>query len=153
MELGLIGCTFSPAIRSATMTPSWLALWANHGAPATSPIANRPSTPVRQYSSVTTWVRSMVTPSASSPKSSTLPTMPTAEITVSKSSVVVLPSCSIWAVTLPLPRSSFLTIAFSRIFIPCFSNCFFANFEISSSSTGRTRSITSTTVVSAPKVL
>ena len=29
----------TPAMRSATATPSWVALWASHGGPATSPIA------------------------------------------------------------------------------------------------------------------
>ena len=79
--------------------------------------------------------------------------MPTAEITVSKSAVVVLPPCSIVAVTLSAPRSSFLTVAPSRIVIFCFWNCFLAKAEISASSTGRMRSSTSTTVVSAPSVL
>ncbi len=59
---------------------------------------------------------------------------------------------SIWAVT-PLPglRSSFLTLAFSRMVMPCLTNCFLAKALISASSTGRMRSITSTTVVLAPK--
>ena len=34
-----IGCGWPPAISSATMTPSWLALWASQGAPAMSPMA------------------------------------------------------------------------------------------------------------------
>ena len=72
--------------------------------------------------------------------------------------VSVLPPASIWAVTLPPPfpsgaRSSFLTVDFSMIFMPCLTNCFFAKAEISASSTGSTRSMTSTTVVSAPSVL
>ena len=79
--------------------------------------------------------------------------MPTAEMTVSNSCVWTLPPTSTWAVTLSLARSSFFTVAPSRIVIPCLTNCFFAKAEISSSSTGRTRSITSTTVVSAPSVL
>ena len=37
--------------------------------------------------------------------------------------------------------------------MPCLTNCFFARALISASSTGSTRSITSTTVVSAPMVL
>ena len=37
--------------------------------------------------------------------------------------------------------------------MPCLTNCFLAKALISASSTGKTRSITSTTVVSAPSVL
>ena len=37
--------------------------------------------------------------------------------------------------------------------MPCFTKLFLAKAEISASSTGRMRSITSTTVVSAPRVL
>ena len=53
--------------------------------------------------------------------------MPTAEITVSNSCVVDLAVLSICAVT-PTPglRSSFLTAAFSRIFMPCLTKAFFA---------------------------
>ena len=79
--------------------------------------------------------------------------MPTAEMTVSNSCVSVLPPISICAVTLPLARSSFFTVAFSRIFIPCLTKAFLAKALISASSTGRMRSITSTTVVSQPSVL
>ena len=97
----------------------------------------KPVDPVRQYSSVTTWVRSNLTPSSSSPSPSTLPTIPTAEITVSNSMLFDLAAYSICAVTLPLPRSSCLTMAFCMIFMPCFSNDFLAKAEISASSTGK----------------
>ena len=66
---------------------------------------------------------------------------------------MVLPPSSIVAVTLSAARSSFFTVALSRIFIFCFWNAFLAKPEISASSTGRMRSSTSTTVVSAPSVL
>ena len=78
--------------------------------------------------------------------------MPTAEITVSKVSCVLFPPCSIVAFTASAERSSALTVAPSRIRIPCFSKAFLASPEISASSTGRMRSSTSTTVVSAPSV-
>ena len=80
--------------------------------------------------------------------------MPTAEITFST-----------WIVsTLPLPRSTVtvaplastftpVTLAPVWIFMPCFSKALRAKAEISSSSTGSTRSITSTTVTAEPIVL
>jgi hypothetical protein len=52
--------------------------------------------------------------------------MPTAEIAVSTSCVSDLPPASIVATTLSAPRSSFLTVGPSKLFIPCFTNCFFA---------------------------
>ncbi|EKD60769.1 MAG: hypothetical protein ACD_54C00559G0001 [uncultured bacterium] len=108
---------------------------------------------MRQNSSVTTWVRSIFTPKASSPRFSILPTIPTAEITVSNSCVVAPLASSRCATTLPGERSSFFTVVFSRIVMPCLTKAFLAKALISASSTGSTRSITSTTVVSAPKVL
>ncbi len=53
-------------------------------------------------------------------------------------------------VTLSAPFFTPFTAAPVRIFMPCFSNALRAKAEISSSSTGRTRSSTSTTVTSAP---
>ncbi len=86
----------------------------------------------------------------SSPRFSTLPTMPTAEITRSTVISCVLPPASIVAVTLSAFFFSPFTAAPVMSFIFCFSNAFLAKALISSSSTGRMRSSTSTTVTSAP---
>ena len=79
-----------------------------------------------------------------------LPTMPTARITRSTLAANPLPSASIRAVTPSPTCSSAATVAAVWILIPCFSKALRANAEISSSSTGSTRSSTSTTVTSAP---
>ena len=79
--------------------------------------------------------------------------MPTAEMTVSNSRASTVPPISMWAVTLGAARSSAFTVPFSMIVMPCLTNCLRAKAAISASSTGRMRSITSTTVVVAPIVL
>jgi hypothetical protein len=76
--------------------------------------------------------------------------MPTAEITRSTVISWVLPPCSTVTVTLSAPFLTPFTVALVSSFMPCFSNAFCAKALISSSSTGRTRSITSTTVTAAP---
>ena len=79
--------------------------------------------------------------------------MPTAEMMRSTVISLVLPPCSIVAVMEFAPFLTLLTAALVRIFSPCFSNAFLAKAEISASSTGSTRSITSTTVTSTPSAL
>ncbi len=81
---------------------------------------------------------------------STLPTMPTAEITRSTVISWLLPPASMVTVTLSAFFFAPFTSAPVRIFMPCFSNALRAKAPISSSSTGRMRSSTSTTVTSAP---
>ena len=115
-------------------------------------MAKTPGSPVAIQGSVTTWVFSTWTPVPSRPRSSTLPTMPTAEITRSTVSSRVSPPASMVAVTWSLPLFRDLTAAPVRIFMPCFSKALWAKAEISSSSTGRMRGRISTTVTSAPMV-
>ena len=79
-----------------------------------------------------------------------LPTTPTAEITRSTVISCDLPAASIVTVTLSAPFFTPLTAALVRIFMPCFSNALRARAEISASSTGSTRSMTSTTVTATP---
>ena len=76
--------------------------------------------------------------------------MPTAEIRRSAVICCVLPSCSTVAVTLSAPLSTFTTFAPVISLMPWAANCLAAMALISSSSTGRMRSMTSTTVTSAP---
>jgi len=83
---------------------------------------------------------------------STLPTMPTAEMITSTEISCALPPCSTIAVTEPAPLRTPFTPAPVRIFMPCFSKALRAKALISSSSTGRMRSMTSTTVTSAPRL-
>ena len=78
--------------------------------------------------------------------------MPTAEITRSTVIFCSLPPIATVTVTLSAPFCTPVTVAPVRIFMPCFSNALRAKAEISASSTGSTRSITSTTVTSAPMV-
>ena len=83
---------------------------------------------------------------------STLPTMPTAMMTRSTAISLDLPPASTVAVTPSLPFFSAFTVALVMIFMPCFSKDLCAKAEISASSTGSTRSSTSTTVTSLPRV-
>ena len=55
MFFGSIACGWPPAMASAAITPSWLALCASHGGAVTSPIAQRPGTLVRHMGSVSIW--------------------------------------------------------------------------------------------------
>ena len=65
---------------STQWTPSWLALCASQGgAGARRRWRRGPARRSAPWPSVTMWVRSIFTPSASRPMSSTLPTMPTAD--------------------------------------------------------------------------
>ena len=56
-----------------------------------------------------------------------------------------------WRAVFVLPAVLF-TVALVMIFMPCFSKALRARAEISSSSTGKMRSITSTTVTSTPRL-
>ena len=105
---------------------------------------------MRSHSSTTTWPFSTFTPVPSRPRFSTLPVMPIASTTRSTSISLAFPSTSILPLTPPLPALSPLTLALVWILMPRFSNCLRAAAEISSSSTGSTRSSTSTTITSAP---
>ena len=67
--------------------------------------------------------------------------------------VWVLPPASIVAVTLSAALATDFTVAAVMIVMPCFSNALWAKAEISASSTGRMRSIVSTTVTLAPMAL
>ena len=100
--------------------------------------------------SVTTCVRSTVTPSSSRPKFSTLPTMPTAKMARSASMVSVLPPLSMVAVTVVAPGFKPFTDAPVIKRMPRFWNALAAKPEISASSTGKIRSSASTTVTSEP---
>ena len=80
--------------------------------------------------------------------------MPIARMTRSTVMVSVLPSLAFRvAVTLSAPFFSSVTCVPSFSFMPCLVKALAAIAEISSSSTGMTRSMISTTVTSAPKVL
>ena len=81
-----------------------------------------------------------------------LPTTPTAEITRSNSTVCGFLPSSMVATTLSAFFSSFVTLVFERILMPCFSKRLRARPAISASSTGRICGSTSTTVTSAPMV-
>ena len=96
--------------------------------------------------------RSVLTPSFSSPRFSTLPTTPTAEMTRSAVMVCDLPPFSMVAVTLALFFSSLVTLASVKILMPCFSKLLRASPAISASSIGKICGSTSTTVTSAPSV-
>ena len=110
-----------------------------------------PATLVRPKPSVATVLRSIVTPSASSPMFSVLPTTPTAEIMRSAVIVVVPPTpSSIVAVMESAPFCTPVTLAPVRILMPIFSNRPRAKAAISGSSTGRICGSTSTMVTSAP---
>ena len=76
--------------------------------------------------------------------------MPTASTTRSAATSTVLSPAASVAVTLSALRFSSFTVVEVWIFMPCFSKALRAKAEISSSSTGSTRSSTSTTVTSAP---
>ena len=102
---------------------------------------------------ITMWERSTSTLVPSRPRFSTLPAIPTARIMRSAVISFAVPSCSTDAVTESVPLSRLLTVAEVRIVMPCFSNSCCANAEISASSTGRIRGITSTTVTLTPRVL
>ena len=79
--------------------------------------------------------------------------MPTARITRSTVMSSVLPLASTATVTLSAPLRRLPALPLVMMRMPCFSNCLRAKAEISSSSTGRMRSITSTTVTLAPSSL
>ena len=97
-----------------------------------------PATLVRPTPSVTMRPLSSLTPSASSPRPSTLPTTPTAEIRRSAAMLSRLPSpCSMVAVMPSLPRLTSPTLAPVMMRMPSFSNALRASAAISASSAGR----------------
>src|SRR3989338_7268490 len=92
-------------MNSAAWMPSCEALCASQGAPAQSPMANRPLTLVWQWPSVLMWPRSSSTPSASRPMPSVLAVMPTAEMQTSASSDSALPPTSVSPPPPPRPEA------------------------------------------------
>ena len=86
----------------------------------------------------------------SKPKFSTLATIPTAIITFSALISSTFPAISMLATTSPFPTFKAFNDAEVKILMPCFSKDLRANFEISSSSTGKIFSAISTRVTSAP---